>query len=366
MSSHIVEVCKIEEIAPHPNADKIEKIRIKNWWCVSQKSQYCVGDKVVYFPPDSVIPKELAKSWNIEKYCSPVSGDTDRVRIKANRFRGEPSFGFVKSIDDESWDVGHDVKEYYKCTKWEPPLKSMDGDAAHSINCFHTYTSIENICNFPYVFQEGEEVVVTEKIHGTNSRVGLVLNESDWEFVAGSHGLRRKEKDEKGNISRYWFPFYIGSNDPMKNMLSKIKESQNCLSSVVVFGEIFGRSVQDMTYGSKELSYRVFDIAVDNKYLDWDLVVEYCSDFKDSGINLVPILYRGPFCMKKMNELVDGPTTVCDTNLISEPFKGREGIVIKTSKERFDRSLPCNGRAILKYISVDYHERKNLNKSEDH
>src|SRR5262249_12132034 len=38
-----------------------------------------------------------------------------------------------------------------------------------------------------------EEVVFTEKIHGKNCRVGLVKNGDGWEFMAGSHDVRRKE-----------------------------------------------------------------------------------------------------------------------------------------------------------------------------
>jgi hypothetical protein len=79
---------------------------------------------------------------------------------------------------------------------------------------------------------------------------------------------------------------------------------------------------------------------------------------------MVPPLYCGPYSLAKMNELVDGPTTVCKPEDIVEPFKGREGIVIKPAKERFDPIL--GGRTILKYVSADYHGRKNKNQTEDH
>ena len=31
---------------------------------------------------------------------------------------------------------------------------------------------IENLRNFPDILQNGEEIIVTEKLHGTNSRIG--------------------------------------------------------------------------------------------------------------------------------------------------------------------------------------------------
>lgn len=386
MSSLIVEVCAVEEIAVHENADKIERVRVKNWWCIAGKGQYKVGDKVVYVPPDSVLPEALAERWGIAKYCATLPRDISGtkppgLRVRASRFRGVSSFGTIQDLDDATWPIGHDVKEHFGITKFEPPLKSSDGDAAAPHPSFHAYTSIENIGNFPGVLTDGEEVVVSEKIHGTNARVGFVLtgmspdNEEEvWEWMAGSHSVRRKEFNDKGVRSMYWSPLEpvveVAEDqdepdaDPLRLLIVSVWLKQEATNSVIVFGEIFGVGVQDMQYGQKGKSFRIFDIAVDGNYLDYDKMMEYVAPFEEHGIQTVPILYRGPFSMAKMDELVDGPTTVCAADEIKEPFKGREGIVIKPTKERFDGIL--GGRCVLKYISVDYHERKNKDKTEDH
>ena len=358
MSTLIIEVCAVEEIAPIPDADRIERIRVKNWWCVSGKGHYKVGDKAVYVPPDSLIPKDLAERWGISKYCSPVKENGVNVegfRVRACRFRGMASFGTIQDPDDLSWPIGHDVKEHYGITKYETPMRSNEGDSASPLAVFHAYTSIENIGNFPNVFSENEEVIITEKIHGTNSRVGLAINGRDVEFMAGSHSVRRKEFNDSGVRSRYWLPFNLNPEScALRTLLNKIWLSQAANKSVIVFGEIFGAGIQDMTYGGNGVFFRVFDIAVDDIYLDYDVVKEY---LKDTGIELVPLLYRGPFSIEKVSELVDGPTTVCDPSAIKSSFKGREGVVIKSAKERFDRNF--GGRAILKAISVDYLSRRN-------
>ena len=376
MSTLFVEVCAVEEVATHPNADRLERIRVKNWWCIASKGHYKVGDKAVYFPPDSVISEALAERWGIAKYCSPLARDISGqrppgLRIRASRFRGEPSFGCLQDPDDPSWPIGHDVKDHYGVTKYDPPLPCMDGDAAPQVPAFHAYTDIENIGNFPSIFADGELVIVTEKIHGTNSRVGLVLHPSEengeavWQKMAGSHGTRRKEFNDKGISSKYWFPFSIGDN-AMEKILNEIRVEEDAQSSVIVFGEIFGPGIQDMHYGQKGLAYRVFDISVDGKYLDWDKVLHYIINEKHEGITTVPALYCGPFSMKEMSRFVDGPTTIVDKEQVVESFKGREGIVIKPRKERFNHDLGGSGRVILKYISVDYHDRKNSDKTENH
>lgn len=369
MSSLIVDVCAVEEIAAHPNADRIERVRVKNWWCIAAKGQYKVGDKVVYVPPDAVISEKLADHWGIKKYCSRVSEPclfgvhAPRYRVRACRFRGVSSFGTIQDLDHPDWSIGTDLREHLGITKYEPPFKAHDGDAEPPLAIFHGYTSIEALGNFPNVFHENEEVIVTEKLHGTNSRIGLVrlFDDEDWEWLltAGSHNTRRKEYDDKGNLSKYWLPHYIGKDlnpRPMIGMLFDILNQEKAQSSVIVFGELFGVGVQDLTYGQTGISYRIFDVAVDGNYLDFDKVQEYVQPYLEDGLELVPILYRGPYSLAKMDELVDGPTTICDAANIKTAFKGREGIVIKSVSERFDPIK--GGRAILKYISADYHERK--------
>jgi RNA ligase (TIGR02306 family) len=271
------------------------------------------------------------------------------VRIRAQRFRGEQSFGTVQPIDDPSWPVGMSLVDVYNVTKYEPPEKSISGDSDRNVDLFHHYTDIENINNFPSMLEEGEEVVVTEKLHGTNSRMGKIFwgddgSDPTWKYMAGSHAVRRKQYNMKGELSLYWAPF----GDDVKALLDHLcGDSKN----VVMFGEIFGLGVQDMHYGLPTKQWRGFDIAVEGRYLDHDEAAELFGRF---NVPTVPILYRGPFSIAKVRELTDGPTTMCSPDQIAGKFKGREGVVIKPIKER----RTGNMRTILKSISIDYLSRK--------
>jgi RNA ligase (TIGR02306 family) len=148
--------------------------------------------------------------------------------------------------------------------------------------------------------------------------------------------------------------------------MRRVAEARGATAAVIVFGEIFGAGVQDMHYGQKGRAFRVFDISVDGKYLDVDELTAFVAEFTAEGVRAVPVIYRGPFSLARIQELTDGPTTVCDASEIKQPFKGREGIVIRPVAERFDERLGGSGRVILKSISVDYHERKNADRTEDH
>ena len=377
MSKLIVEVCRVNAVEDHPNAERLKIAQVKGWKTIilfnpeTGKSQFEVGDLCVYFPPDSVLPKALIDRLNVEKYLVPLPKLSDGTRpeggrVKATRLRGMPSYGIIMEIDpskgdNADWKEGEDVSEFYGITKWEPPQECTDGDAETPNNYFFKYTSIENYGNYPSAFQEGEEIILTEKIHGKNCRFGLVMEPNEegvqeFTFMAGSHDVRRKPIDARGKESEFW-QFLT---DNIKDLLTFIKDNHEWHEdkfSIMLYGEIYGSGVQDMTYGyeNKFRNFRAFDISVNNYYLDYDVKCKYLEQF---GVEMVPVLYTGPFSQKVLEQYTSGPTTLCKKEDIRTKFKGREGVVITPMKEEFYNPI-VNGRKILKSISPDYLDRKN-------
>jgi RNA ligase (TIGR02306 family) len=369
----IIEVCRVEAVEEHPNADRMCVCRVKGWRvCAGRnpetgRNEFAPGDKCVYIPPDSVLPPELADRLGVSKYLGRLAPDADGVRppggrVRVARLRGEPSYGLIMPVDDPALEVGADVAARYGITKWEPPPEIIDGDSAPAHPAFHTFTDIENYRNFPELFADGEEVIFTEKIHGANCRVGLIRTpdvEGGWTFMAGSHGQRRKEFDARGRRSRFWEVL----TEPVRELLRHVATTASAdwggaaPNDVVLFGEVYGHRVQDLWYGLEKgrCDFRAFDLAVNGKYLDFDVKVALLERF---GVGRVPVLYRGPFSRARVEELVSGPTALCPPEQAGK-FKGREGVVITPARER---AVATDARAfdrlILKAISFDYLERK--------
>src|SRR6185312_12592580 len=81
MSTLVVEVCDVKAVYPHPNADALEFITVKGWPVIVQKALGLkVGDRVVYFPPDSVMSPELADRLGITKYLAGMPREIDGSR----------------------------------------------------------------------------------------------------------------------------------------------------------------------------------------------------------------------------------------------------------------------------------------------
>ena len=193
MSTIRVEVTEIGDIRPHANADALELATVGGWQVCVRKGVYHNGDPIVYFEQGTVLPREVADRLNVTQYLkerSDIDGNPVLV-IHRVRLRGEPSFGLVVGAEPGSV-VGQDVAEFYGATKYNPPLKLMAGDSVANHPQFPLYTDIENMRSYPDLLAEGEEVVVTEKIHGTNCRVGFVVEGGERLLMAGSRGLRKK------------------------------------------------------------------------------------------------------------------------------------------------------------------------------
>ncbi len=335
MSTLIVEVCRIEEVLAHGNADALELAQIKGWQCVIPKGRYMAGDLVTYIPIDAVIPAEHSDRWGFTKYLS-------NGRVRCAKLRGEPSFGVIVDLEDAAWAEGEDVKERYGITKFIPPVKISAGDAAPSHPLFPEYTDVENLRNFPSVFIDGEDVFVTEKLHGTSCRLGLI----EGELMAGSMSVRRVRPDHLAD-SIYWQPLEI-------NGISALLESLGQdTRQVILYGEVFGSKIQNLNYGLVgTLGFQAFDILVDGRFLDSAAFFETCAAF---SVPAVPVLYQGLYDLSTIKALSEGPTTLAADHI-------REGVVVKPARERND---PKVGRVCLKYIGDPYLFAKNVTDSHD-
>lgn len=354
MSSLIIKTVQLTNLRPHPNADRLELGNCGAWQVVLQKGKYSEGDLVVFIPPDAVIEEALHTQWGVSNYLASLPQDyvgagPGARRVKAARLRGQPSYGLVVDLPDFSYQDDSrvfydDIAAYWGITKYEPLITDKNIEVDHP--AFHKYTSIERYQNFPHIIPDGEIVVITEKIHGVNCRVGIV---PDVGWIAGSFTARRKEVDEDTGLNNlYWLPLKSPNYINLQVMIeATFKKHQ---APVIVFGELYGGGIQDMNYGLPTAKgFRVFDITINGQYLSY---AEKRKLLESHGVEAVPQLYRGPMSAEVVQKYTDGPTVVGES---TGKFKGREGVVITPVVERHD---PTIGRVILKSISVDYLERK--------
>ena len=337
------------------NADNLEVAIIKGWSCIVQKGKYKPGDHVVFIPPDSVIPEEMIKKYELDY----LKGGG---RVTTIKLRGQISQGIALQVPTKDsgkpYKLGANLADTFGIKKYEPTIKIpikygfMDKKKKKNRNDkFHKYTDIENLNHYPSIFTKDDVVVITEKIHGTNFRAGMVpintktiigklkyLIGKKYEFVYGSRNMQLKNYSQK--------TFY------QSNVYAIISRRYNLdkiiPSGVVLYGEIYGKGIQDLDYGEDGIDLVIFDVMEGGKYMS---TTDASAIVKKLGLRSVPILYIGYYVDDVGKKFADGNSVMSKTSQI------REGCVIKPYKqEEIDRKI---GRKILKSINQEYLCRKN-------
>jgi RNA ligase (TIGR02306 family) len=226
---------------------------------------------------------------------------------------------------------GDDLAERLRVVKWEEPEPvSMAGEQARAPSLLVPTYELEAWRHYgPMLFDAGEEVVVTEKLHGTNGR-----------FVV----------DAAGNL-------HVGSHRTWKQVdgttvWARVAEQYGLREKLarhpglVFFGEVYGSGVQDMTYGhgAGRLSLAFFDVfdSVTGDYLS-HAAAEALLD--ELSLPTVPVLYRGPLDVALLSRLAE-----------EDSVHGgiREGVVVRPVVERVSMAVRC----ALKVVSERYLLRK--------
>jgi RNA ligase (TIGR02306 family) len=268
----------------------------------------------------------------------------------------------LSQLDMEMTDVvvGVNLADQIGVTKWEPPTRGASGvvgsgnsRSIHDWPNFFKYTDLEHLRLYPQSL-EGKLVVATEKIHGSNSRVGRIfklqrespaphtreLPQPLWRKLLRLPVRYEVLEDLRGVTYRndtFWFPLSIS---PVRQML---EELSNIYGDVILYGEIYGKGVQTMEYGETELAYRAFDLSINGMYAPYAMFKAYCNWY---GVDTAPEIYVGLYDFEALKQLAEGDTVVGNGVHI------REGLVVRPYAE--EATDPRVGRQIFKLVSDAY------------
>ena len=379
---------------PDPETTNLELILIDGYQVVVRKGDFKVGDLGVYIQPDSVVPQTepFRFIWGPYEetvtvmYGGEVLGSAPSIvpekrrRITVRKFRGQWSEGLLLPVTDfdelvdstltrhfveSDYPEGKDVSDLLGITHYDPDA-GVEGTKAEQTHApkrkrpktlkgwffyilallgirgaHRSYTQevtfyapvydVKAFKNHTIMFQEGDPVEVTEKIHGSNARFVFF----DGTMYAGSH-RQWKSPDStcvwrKALVQNPWIEEWCRSHE-----------------GYTLYGEVTPTQ-KGFNYGCEngQVKFFLFDILrpdgtwaeLDDFFFDDELLAALI-------VNTVPVLYSGPFYREKILSLVDGPSHVSGAKNI------REGIVIKSFPERRGHS-----RAQLKIVSNRFLEK---------
>lgn len=329
MTEFRVQVVQIGKVGKHPNADNLSITQVGGRYpVVFTTGSFLPGSLAVHVPCDALVPVEREEfSWLAPKATNGV------YRVRATKLRGIPSFGFlvplpVQPNGDEALSVGQDVRHLLGVTKYDPgPAFQLIGGGdmeTCSLAEMIPHYDIEGLRKYESLFTPGEQVMVTEKIHGTNGR---------WVYVDGKLSCGSRTKFRSNSVWNRMAEVYF-----LKDLLS-VPEHHG----LVLYGEVYGEGIQDLTYETKGQRVAFFDVYDTRRGKWWDCqaIASFCLN---NSLPHVPVLYRGPFDLAKCYSMAEGTSTMAPSHV-------REGIVVKPMFGRWDQEI---GRVFLKLPGEGY------------
>jgi len=178
----------IAEIKDILDADLIQAYRINGWWVVGKKSEFSVGDKVVYLEIDSWVPTELASFLSKGKEPKEYMG-VKGERLRTVRLKKQLSQGLILPVtihaqieDCDNTNEGSDVTELLGIIKWNPPEEFIPANAKGNFPCFIPKTDQERVQNLSKEFSawltDGSLWQKTEKLDGSSMTVFVNVDHS--------------------------------------------------------------------------------------------------------------------------------------------------------------------------------------------
>lgn len=342
----------ILDIAPHPNADRLELATVYGFQVVVAKDKYKVGNRVIYVPIDSILPQ-----W-LEDHLFPADSKVklNKHRVRQIRLRKYASQGMIVEADglvEQHCNGGvgannlvleQDYSEQLGITKYEPPAPNYQSSTGgpkvrnrpYENPYFRKFNGITNIKWFPNVFKD-QEVVIQCKLHGSHVRFGkapFVAN-TLWKKIKKLFGLSPSHEFVYGsnNVELTNRKNYVGfyGEDVYGKCLAKFNVQDKIRNGEFVHGEVIGPGIQKgYTYGHTEHHLVIFDVRVmqEDGTQRWLNPEEAEAYAKERGFDFVPVLYKGFLSQ----EILDSCTT---GKSVYYPPEIREGCVVK-SRFKYD------------------------------
>lgn len=277
MVNYDVEVAKISEVMRHPNADKLEVIKLHNWFSIVQIGTCLVGESVIFIHPDAKL--DLMQPWTA-RYANFVSKKTGRV--KTIKLRGTFSEGLVVKIDDLVED-GHFTRDQISEVADSPvELAKLLGIVHYEIpvdmarfgnlemRSDHLPFAIEKTDQMNVQMMEtdehlGRKYMLTRKKDGSSCTITVEQTVFDFDFHVCSRSIDLKLTAK--NV------FTMAANPVIEAVIKYFKTSPRCHLTdgqvLVLRGEVCGEKIQAKSFNVDchgAPTFHLFEAYILNKY----------------------------------------------------------------------------------------------------
>lgn len=339
--NYAAQVIEMPAPAKHPNADRLEIFDTFGYQVISTIGTFHEGDLAVVFPAETQLSEWMASNANLFRHeylnrDSDVTGYLeDNRRVRAIRLRGSISSALALPLEEVlnifdaiegDFPVGtrfDHIGAVEVCRKYvvkqavervsPEDRKRKKAFVRVDAAVFPQHLDTDNFFRCADQLDFDDEIIVTQKLHGTSARFGRVpvrrklpwyerlaaklgvkVQETEYDVLAGT---RRTIKDVNNPDQKHWYGVDVWSNK-LQGVEASIPEGY------ILYGEIVGYTQEGapiqkgytysaLPYTADFYVYRVAVVTSDSDTVDlsWDQVRYFC---RSHNLDTVPELWRGP------------------------------------------------------------------------
>lgn len=292
----LVTIRTIGALNPIPNADAIEVATIDGWSVVVKKGEFAVGQKVVYFEVDSILPASNPEfAFLMARSKQNLSTETGEIveghRLRTIRLRGQISQGLVLPLPYDLAEIniaeGEDISLYYGVQKYEPIIPAnLAGKVAGNWPSWLPKTDQERVQNLSIDKIPGTLYFLEEKVEGSSMTIGF---DGEKVFVGSRNQIL--DLDQVGNTF-----VDVAKESGLLDILPMFTDKK-----IAIRGELVGPGIQGNIYGLTKHRFYIFDIWFDGKYLGHEsraamieemmlISEESCVEINTDVVHMVPLV----------------------------------------------------------------------------
>ena len=330
----------IASLSEIKKVNKFDMAKVLGWNALVKKNEFKVGDKVVFFEIDGLLP--WTAGW---------AQDFKRSEYKVTTFKisGQISQGIVlplkkifgEKVNEDAYPVGMDLTEQLGIKKYENDADEVSPGVKSTVN----YSTLK----YPeHLIEKSDELRLQSKLDFLDKFKGKKFYSSlKYDGTSSTYVIDPKDKTfyicsrntvQDPNSKRNW---YVEMNKKYKIYDKLLKHE----CRYAIQGEVYGPKIQKNNLQSDEVKIAIFCIKdiINNKYLGMQEMIDVC---KELDLPMVEIIEKGDsfdYTLEQLLEKSKGKYPGTEQN--------REGLVYRLQE---NWNTVEGGRMSFKVINDDY------------
>lgn len=289
----LASVQKISSLTPLGKNNQEELATVLGWKVLVRANQFKVGEKIIYFEIDSILPS--GQKWT--KKIKPKHLHVQTVKRYNEIFQGmimklDTLLKIDYNMKIDELEEGHDLTEFLGVTKFDENSEEgkKEKEKKFPTDIIEKSDEIRVQSNLTYIeLFSGKEFYSSIKYDGSSATYLIEPNTNKFKVCSRNLGISEDEKNIYNDIAIKY---------DIKNKLLKTG------GLYAIQGEVYGPKVNGNPLEIPELSIAIFTIKniKNNYYLGLDEMRKVC---KELDLPMVEVVEEGVFNYKTVEELIE-------------------------------------------------------------